>query len=98
MRRWIAHRDEQEDSQRHVEAQHHGVACIRASRMQQRADQGINASRKEQSDPQQHSLQRPFSPHGASALFVTDNMMTYPIIAALRPSQSLKRHGTNLLG
>jgi hypothetical protein len=44
MRRWIPRRDEQEDSERDIETKHHRIASIRISRMQQRADQGINAS------------------------------------------------------
>ena len=34
MRRWIPHRDEQENAERDIEAEHHGVAHIGASRMQ----------------------------------------------------------------
>jgi hypothetical protein len=46
MRRWIPHRDEQEDSERNVEAEHHRIASIRVSRMKQRSDEGIDASRE----------------------------------------------------
>src|SRR6266496_2909168 len=61
MRRRVARRQQQKNSERNVKTEHH-----RRSRLsRQKHDQGIDSSDKQQSHQNQHTLQRPFSIHCA---------------------------------
>src|ERR1700739_4349328 len=81
---WISHCNEQENTEREIDAHHHRVARVRMCRIQYATDGRVNGNRKEQPHQHQHNLQRSFSKHSAPLLLHPERTLIMSEIAILQ--------------